>query len=299
MTRRTNTIVAAAAGMIFSTGGFALAQAQSGSQSGQTGSSMRDMSSRDASGSSADRQINQELRQIAQDPKTAADKLFVLHAAMGNRFETELARQAEQKAQNSQVKQVAQRILQDHQKAEQQLQQVAQQLGLQLPTSLPEDKQQEIQILASLPTDQFEKEYISKMQADHAKDVIAYRNCGQNAQNSQVKSYATQQLPVLQQHESHVNQAAVALGLPSAGEAIPASGRMQGSSGNSDMGASGSMRTGGSSSINETSGSSGAANPISPANTGAPSTPNGSTIGATGTPNSSNNSTGSSNGSGR
>jgi hypothetical protein len=127
------------------------------------------------------------------------------------------------------------------------------------------------------------------MQGDHAKDVIEYRNCGQNAQNSQVKSYASQQLPVLQQHESHVNQAAVALGLPSAGEAIPASGRIEGSSNSRDtMGTSGSSGMSGS-----------AANPISPANTGAPSTPNGSTIGATGTPNSSNNSTGGSNSSGR
>jgi len=210
-----------------------------------------------------------QLRQFSQDPKTAADKLFVYHAGIGNQFETELARQVQQKAQNAQVKQLAQRIVEDHQKANEQLQRVAQQLNVQIPQSLPQEKQDIIQVLTSLPTDQLEKHFITAMEADHASDLIKYRACAQMSQNQAVKEYAQQQLPALSQHYDTAQQAAVALGLPSGGpEAIPASGRIQGSPGS---GRTGDMTPGG---ANGTSGSIGS--PGSNGSTGSPGS-NGST----------------------
>jgi len=225
MTRATKTILSMATGILF-TGAIAGAQAQDRTAPPPSVRTAEPGRMGAGAGGDADRMITDQLRSFAQDPRTAPDKLFVLHAAMGNQEEIELSRQAVQKASNNEVKQAAQHILDDHQKAQQQLQQVAQQVGVQLPSSLPEDKQQMIRILTSLPADQFEKHYISAMQADHAKEIIKFRACSQLSQNDQVKQYAQQQLPALQSHYDMVQQAAVALGLPGGSEAIPASGRM-------------------------------------------------------------------------
>jgi putative membrane protein len=264
MNRRTRSIVTAAASVILCSG-VAFAQTQDrdnqggrlsgGSAAGGTSGSMTQTDTQSGMQSSrmgegregreADRQIVQQLRSFAQDPNTAADKCFVLKAGCGNQAEIEFARAAEQKAQNLQVKQLAQQIQQDHQQAQQQLQQVAQQLGVQLPQSLPAEKQEELRLMQALPTDQFEKHYVCMMEADHAKDVTEYRATSQLAQNEQVKQYAQQTLPKLQQHYSHTQQVAVALGVPSGGpEAVPAAGHMQGdmnigTTGSGDMNASG------------------------------------------------------------
>src|SRR5687768_5814025 len=80
-----------------------------------------------AAGKQVDQQIEQQLQKIQQQKDNlAGDRLFVLNAAVGNQFEMALAQMAQQKAQDQAVKQLAQRIMQDHQQAAQQLQQVAQ-----------------------------------------------------------------------------------------------------------------------------------------------------------------------------
>jgi len=206
-------------------GGGAGAQAQSG-QRWQAGQGAYGGASAH-SGQQADQQILQQLSQIQQDPNTAADKLFVLMAAVDNQCEIQLAQQAQQKAQSPQVKQLAQQIVQDHQSAQQQLQQTAQALRLQLPQGIQSIEQQKIQIMASLPSDQFDKQFVSHNQAAHAKAVTKYQAVSQLAQNDQVKQYASQTLPRLQHHFQQANAAAAAVGLPSAGsEAQPASGQI-------------------------------------------------------------------------
>lgn len=252
MTRRTRTVVSMAAGIVLgcgvtmaqNNGGVGRAPGESnagdnspmqpaqGAQPARTGQEEKLDTGARMGGQMTDREILRQIRQFAQDPATATDKLFVLNAGVGNQCEIDLARQAQHKATNEQVKQLAQNIMQDHQQAQQQLQQVAQQLGVQIPSELPEIKQQEVQILNALPTDQFEKQFVCRMEADHAKDLIEYRAVAQTAQNDQVKQYAQQILPKLAMHYDRTQQTAVALGLPSGGpEAIPAAGRIEGTPG--------------------------------------------------------------------
>jgi putative membrane protein len=228
MTRRTSSIVTIAASLLFGSAGIAAAQYQPGQTPPARPGDTNPPAARMGAPAAGAQDISDQLRSFAQDPRTACDKIFVLHAGMGHLMEIELAKQAVQKATNPEVKQAAQHILDDHQKALQQLRPVAQALNVQLPSSLSPEKQQMIQILTSLPTDQFEKHYILAMQADHAADLVKYRGVAQLSQNEQVKQYAQQQIPVLAQHAEQVQQAAVALGLPTAGEAVPAAGRIEG-----------------------------------------------------------------------
>jgi putative membrane protein len=269
MTQRGKTVVALAAGFMLSGSAFAQQsssqrQGQAGQSSGQSDSSSQDAQGRTGAdagsriggeagssrqGMQADQQIQQQMQQIARQPEQAADKLFVLETAIGNMYEMQLSQQAQQKAQSPEVKRLAQTIMQDHQQASQQLQRVAQQMGVQVPQELPSMKMQEIQILSSLPAEQFEKQYVAKMNELHAKDVTCYGGQMSLAQNDQVKQYVTQTLPKLQQHQQMTLQTAAAMGLANPGEAVQAGSRQGGQSGRSPgAGSSGRGTSGGSAS---------------------------------------------------
>ncbi len=181
----------------------------------------------DTSGERAEMQIRQQLRQIAQNPgQNAAEKLFVLNAAQGNLAEEQLGQAVQQKTQNQHVKQLAEQITQDHRQLQQKLQPVAQALGVQLPESLPETERQKIQIIASLPADQLDKQFTVNQEAAHAKDITEYQCVAQTAQNQQLRQYAQEALPILQKHAQLADQSAQALGLPNPMEPIQASFKM-------------------------------------------------------------------------
>jgi putative membrane protein len=169
----------------------------------------------------------QDAIRSANDP----DKLFLVCAAIDNRCEMELAQLAQTKAQDQKVKDLAQKMLQDHQQADRQLQEAAQQTGVIIPRGLPLIKQQALKVFQSLSGRDFDQQFISHMRAAHAKAVNEYQDVAQLARNDQIKQFASKTLPTLQQHYQDVQQEATALGLPSGMEAQPAGARMPGSSG--------------------------------------------------------------------
>src|SRR5581483_1537619 len=143
---------------------------------------------------------------------------------------------AQDKAQDPQVKQFAQRLLQDHQQAMNQLQTAAQECGVQLPHGTPAIKQQELKVLQSLNGKEFDQKFISCMRAAHAKAVNEYQDEAQLAKDPHVKDFASKTLPALQEHFQMSERTATALGLPSGAEAQTAGARMSGESGSSSHG---------------------------------------------------------------
>jgi len=192
-----------------------------------------------ASGQQVDQQINAQLQKIQQQKDNlAGDRLFVLHNSCGNQFEIALGQLALQKSQDENVKKLAQHIVQDHTQANQKLMPIAQKLQVDPPQGLPSHKQQELQILGGMDSKAFDQAYVSMMDENHAKDVTCFRNKTATAQSPDVKQYASETLPKLQQHWEMTKQSATALGLPSGNEAQPASGRIP-AAGHSDSGTSG------------------------------------------------------------
>lgn len=177
-------------------------------------------------------QVMQQLQQIRQQGgQEAADKLFILNQCLGNEEEIVLSQQVAEKSQNPQVKQIAEKMIQDHSQMSRQLQQVAQQLQMQAPEGLTPMKLEEIEIMTSLPSDQLDQHYVAKMNEMHAKDVACFRAACKLAQNQQVKQFATQTLPTIQQHHHEIMQTAMQMGItgPGAEEAQPAGTEIRGS----------------------------------------------------------------------
>jgi predicted outer membrane protein len=238
VSRKTSAVVTAAAGILI--GGAVLAQQAGQDRSNGSGASDRqsrsgtsDQSGRSGqsaqSGRQADEQISQVLAQIAQDPKTAADKLFLLTTALHNQAELDLAKEVAQKSQNPQVKQMAQRMTQELQRTHDQIRQTAQAVGLQLPDVLGQAQVQEVNIVAALPADQLDRQYTAQAQMDNAQDLSQYQSEAQIARDPQVKRFAQDQIRGTQQRSQEANQTARGMGMPGGEEAQPAGGAIRGS----------------------------------------------------------------------
>jgi putative membrane protein len=180
-----------------------------------------------------DRQIADEIRQFGQDPKTAPDKMFVLDADLDSSMEIAVCQQALTKAQDNQIKDLANHMIADHQKLNQKLQQVAQKLNVELPSGTPEIPAAKLEALNALSGHDYEVQLLAMLDAGHAKAIACFQATAANSQEAQVKQLASDAIPKLQMHREMVDQTATALGINlGQNEATPAAAHIPGANGN-------------------------------------------------------------------
>jgi putative membrane protein len=157
---------------------------------------------------------------LAAAPATAADSLmkrsgdagFIEQVAQDGKAEVDLAQLAQQKAQSPDVKALAQRLATDHTKSNQQLMQVAQKEGAQPPTSASKDGSKARSKLEKLNGQAFDEAFVKEVVQDHQKDIKYFQQQQASLQDLQLKSFAQQTLPVLQQHLQMARQVASQIG---------------------------------------------------------------------------------------
>ena len=128
------------------------------------------------------------------------DKKFTQEAETAGLTEIQLAKLAQQKSSNDAVKQYAQAVLQEQNKANSQLQQVASRDNMTLPNS-PEAKQEDsLNKLQKLSGPAFDKAFAKNMVKDHEREVNEYRAESLSGTIPDVKQFAGQMLPEIQQN---------------------------------------------------------------------------------------------------
>lgn len=133
-------------------------------------------------------------------PRKVDDKKFAKDAALGGLTEVELGKLAAQKASNDAVKQFGQRMVDDHSKANDQLKQIASKSNIEVPAALDSKHQSRIDKLAKLSGPAFDKAYVKDQLKDHERDVDDFKSEAQNGSDPNVKQFAMQTLPTLQEH---------------------------------------------------------------------------------------------------
>jgi putative membrane protein len=133
-------------------------------------------------------------------PRKVDDKKFAKDAALGGLTEVELGKLAAQKASNDAVKQFGQRMVDDHSKANDQLKQIAGKSNIDVPASLDSKHQSRVDKLAKLTGPAFDKAYVKDQLKDHERDVDDFKSEAQNGSDPNVKQFAMQTLPTLQEH---------------------------------------------------------------------------------------------------
>lgn len=143
---------------------------------------------------------------------SAAGREFMMTAAQGGQMEVQLGQLATQKAAHADVKQFGQRMVDDHTRASQQLMQLASQLNVSLPQDLSSEGQQTMDRLSKLSGAAFDREYMSQMVKDHQKDVAEYERMSQQADNPDLKNYASTTLTTLRDHLQQAQEIAHKVG---------------------------------------------------------------------------------------
>lgn len=155
---------------------------------------------------------NAQQAQMQQDQNAAMnsmrDKSFVRKASEGGMAEVQLGQLAQQKSTSPDVKQFAEKMVNDHTQLNNQMQPIAQQMGVSSPKSISKQDKKEMQKLEQLSGQQFEQAYIKCMIKDHKKDLSEFRQEASSTQNSQLKQAAEQGAQVINQHLHLIEQIA-------------------------------------------------------------------------------------------
>ena len=138
----------------------------------------------------------------APDARTTKvdDRKFVQDAALGGMAEVELGKLAAQKAASDAVKQFGQKMVDDHTKANDQLKQVAGKENITIPDSLDSKHQSRIDKLSKLSGPDFDRAYIKDQVKDHKQDVSEFKTEADSGSDPNIKQFASNTLPILEQH---------------------------------------------------------------------------------------------------
>lgn len=133
-------------------------------------------------------------------PLSKDDSSFVMEAAAGGLMEVQAGQIAQQNAQSQRVKDFGGMMVADHSKANDELKSYASGHGITLPDALPKAEQKHLDELKKLKGSAFDKHYVSMMVDDHQKDVAKFKKQSTGANDTQLKTWVGNTLPVLQKH---------------------------------------------------------------------------------------------------
>jgi putative membrane protein len=141
---------------------------------------------------------------------TSAERNFAEKALRGGQFEVETSRLALQKASSGQLRDFANMMITDHGQANRDLESLARRKGIYAPTTLDAEHQAKLDELRRLDGPQFDEEY-RKMQIEaHDAAIQLFERASQECRDTDLRTFASQTLPTLQKHRSHLDEVSVA-----------------------------------------------------------------------------------------
>ena len=124
---------------------------------------------------------------------------FIQKASTAGMKEVKAGKMAASKAASNNVKSFANRMVTDHTKANDQLMQLIKSKNWNIMPP-PDAETDPDGMLAGASGTAFDKTYVSMMVQDHQKAVALFENAASTAPDPDIKAFAKQTLPTLQQH---------------------------------------------------------------------------------------------------
>ncbi len=130
------------------------------------------------------------------------DQEFLQKAAAGGLYEVQAGGLAQSKGQSEGIKSFGAMLVKDHTAANEELKALAASKRVALPATPPAAKQQR---LAKISTDKdFDKEFVKEVGLDdHKEDIRLFEKAVKDADDPDVKAFATKTLPTLKAHREH------------------------------------------------------------------------------------------------
>ncbi len=144
--------------------------------------------------------INSNMSSNMNKSVSSSDQEFMDKALQGGMKEVQMSGVATTKAQNEEVKAFAQKMINDHSRANNELRDLAKQIGATPIGGTNSEQQKELGELSKLSDAAFDKEYVKKMVADHEKDVAEFQKQANGGTDANLKKFAAETLPTLKMH---------------------------------------------------------------------------------------------------
>lgn len=130
----------------------------------------------------------------------STDATFMRNATADGLAEIQLGQLALEKPSSAQVRQLAQRIVDDHPKANGQLMSLAERKQITLPTEPMPAQQREAARLRAMSDAAFDQAYARSMVDDHRRAIRMFGVASQSVGDREVKRFASTTLPALKTH---------------------------------------------------------------------------------------------------
>ena len=144
----------------------------------------------------------EESKTTTESKLSMNDKKFLKKAYRGGMEEVETAKIAKDKATNDATKEVADRMISDHTKANEDLKKIAEEENLDLSTIEAR--------MGKFSDANFDKEYLTMLKKDHEKDIAEFEKEANDTgakEDSDVVAFAKKILPTLKHHLKMVEDA--------------------------------------------------------------------------------------------
>jgi putative membrane protein len=146
------------------------------------------------------------------DASVKSDSKFIQEVTADNLLETNLGQLAERKAESSEVRQFAQRMIADHNRLQSDWMNMASRNGLALQPSYGKHHRTKLEQLQKLSGKEFDRAYMTLMIQNHKDYVDYFRKEGRAANSAPVRELVSAGLPTLEQHWSQAKQIGAKVG---------------------------------------------------------------------------------------
>lgn len=133
---------------------------------------------------------------------------YVAQAANSDMYEIQAGELATKNGQSQQVKDFGRMMVTDHTKSSQDMKALVSRanLGTQPPARLDAEHQAMIDRLKAAKGEAFDREYMSQQMEAHRKALALHQGYAQSGDNTELKGFATQVIPVIQKHHDWLEQ---------------------------------------------------------------------------------------------
>jgi putative membrane protein len=155
-------------------------------------------------------QDSNEVAEEANDEKfedndMEKDADFVAEAVASNYAEIKMAKLAQQRSANAEVKQIAQMLESDHTKVLNELKTLAQQKAITVPVEEEDDAKRKYERLTDEEADDFDKKWLEQMEDSHEKSINKFERRADKGEDADIKAFAAKHLPHLKMHKEKID----------------------------------------------------------------------------------------------
>jgi putative membrane protein len=135
-----------------------------------------------------------------KDTLNASDVTFLKHEAAAGMAAVKTAELGVKKAERPEVKAFAEKLSQDHAKANARLKALAATKGVDLSNVIDPDDAETFQELEKFRGAEFDKQFLSQLVSGHKKCVSSFETASTDARDGEVRAFAGETLPGLKAH---------------------------------------------------------------------------------------------------